>query len=90
MSIVIKEQVDENKEGVCESDDFTESENVQKAKLGGTSVREVLQDLDHMYLKRGKFFKSREDCDFFHMLPLNDKDRDQILTRAMDFEQEKK
>jgi len=84
--------IDENTQSLQETKTSEEedvfSERVASAELKDGTVREIEAELERCYVKYGHFFSSREDCDFFNMLPLSECDRMSILKRAVEIEKE--
>lgn len=66
------------------------SESVCAAVLPEEDMHDVDQALDKAYVMYGHYFRSREDCNYFNMLPVNDKVKKAVLRRAVELEQEKK
>jgi len=65
------------------------SDRVVKATLPPDSMEKVEEELTMLYNKYGSLFSSREQCDYFHMLPLDKEARVSVMRRAWQLENEK-
>ena len=74
-------------ENEVNDDDFVESEAVQKAKLHSENIQDLEAQWLRHYVKYGSYFgESKEQSDYFAMLPLNDSVRETVLKRALELE----
>jgi len=64
------------------------NESVAKARLPPETIESAEKELDAMYLLHGHHFASREDSDFFAMLPLSKQQRLDVIQRARQIERE--
>ena len=63
------------------------SEAFKNAVLNTEDIDKRDKELDMLYLKYGSKFKSRGDCDYFHMLPLSKKQKDHVFGAAIQYQQ---
>lgn len=57
------------------------SEALRNAKMPSECFGDIQDELQRFYVHNGHYFKTKEECEYFFMLPLSDVQRSQILTK---------
>lgn len=78
------ENVDDNQENV------PVSKTLREATEPTETEERFIQTLQEGYLEHGRFFKTREDSNYFTMLPISSQQKVEVLKRALELEKDTK
>jgi hypothetical protein len=62
--------------------DFPAQRSIDTAEIPSEDIAERDKYIERLATKYEDVFKTREDAEYFAMLPLSDADRDRVLSRA--------
>jgi hypothetical protein len=69
-------------DGDCDNEQV--NQRVVEAILPPQSIKEIEASNMRAYIEYGRFFKSQEDCEYFNMLPLSQKQKREVILRIID------